>query len=499
MFAALLRGSFEEFMLGFAGTQPADVVQAPGTIEHYLHIERGLAKWHVDLLVRHLCVSVVRGSTRHNSVQWDFALRTDDRVLLDESGAAYQAAYRAVPAKTYAMVARHDASDAHLHNVSNILDERGAIVLSDFHAAETIVSNLSEFLAHIRTDHRVTGPVRDLVIGSHASWGGRLYFETDVMQDSPVTTYETVDAVASSLAIPDDSFLPRPNPDPGRRIVFLGCDAGDSKPLLARLRQAINPQTPVLAPKHWWGTGYVGSDMFEFVGVAHMVYSPQELSRADLISKLQALGARDANDDLVPANQWDEWVPPMQNVPVNIGWRENLFVSVKLPEIRFPGHIIPQVNAHDVQGHLFHWRGKFPPCSLSTNLSQAAFDAAPFQALKDAITSLAPDPRNPFTRAHPYPWWERFRVLPPPNPTAAQMKATIERWIDLFVLWPQRVVDADGDVVITADGVTDVYVLVVPGTDRNGFLFVNYYSTLPNAPVPAREDLGYASRFWAAG
>jgi hypothetical protein len=499
MFAALLRGSFEEFMLGIAGAQPADVVQAPGTLEHYLHIERGLAKWHVDLLVRHLCVSVVRGSTRLNSVQWDFALRTDDRVLLDESGAAYQAAYRTVPAKTYAMVAQHDTSDAQLHNVSNILDARGAIVLSDFHAAESIVSNLSEFLAHVRTDLRVTGPVRDLVIGSHAGWGGLLSFKTDVMQDSPVTTYETVDAVASSLAIPDDSFLPRPNPDPGRRIVFLGCDAGDSKPLLARLRQAINPQTPVLAPKHWWGTGYVGSDMIEFVAVAHRVISPQELSRADLIGKLQALGARDANDDLVPANRWDEWVPPMQNVPVDSRWRENLFVSVKLPEIRFPGHVIPQVNSHSVRGELVYKPVSFPPCSLSTNLSQAAFDADRLQALKDAITSLAPDPRNPFTRAHPYPWWERCQVLPPPNPSAAQMKATIERWIDLFDLWPERVVDADGDVVITVGGVAHAYTLAVPGTDRHGFLFVNYYSALPDAPVPAREDLGYASRFWETG
>jgi hypothetical protein len=69
----------------------------------------------------------------------------------------------------------------------------------------------------------------------------------------------------------------------------------------------------------------------------------------------------------------------------------------------------------------------------------------------------------------------------------------------MFFVLPERVVDSDGSVRITASGMTDIYVLVVPATDRNGVLFVNYYPNVPGAPQPAREDLGYNTGFWEAG
>ena len=69
----------------------------------------------------------------------------------------------------------------------------------------------------------------------------------------------------------------------------------------------------------------------------------------------------------------------------------------------------------------------------------------------------------------------------------------------LFFLLPERNVDFDGTATITAVGMTDIYVLVVPATDPGGVLFVNYYPNVPNAPQPAREDLGYSSAFWETG
>jgi hypothetical protein len=240
-------------------------------------------------------------------------------------------------------------------------------------------------------------------------------------------------------------------------------------------------------------------DMAEFLGVAHMIYSPKELTRDELIDSFKAMGARDANGDAIAAGKWTSWVPDMADVPANEPWRRDFFVDVKLPEVRFLGQRVAPVDHFDVTGRLYHWRGNFPPTALPTSISASVFEADPVQALKDAIVALAPNPRDPFTTGHPYPWWQRFRVHMPPNATAAQVRATIGRWVDMFFVLPERVVDSDGSVRITASGMTDIYVLVVPATDRNGVLFVNYYPNVPGAPQPAREDLGYNTGFWEAG
>jgi hypothetical protein len=499
--AALLRGSFDEFMLGLAGAPPADAVLEPTTVEPYLHDQRGLATWHIDLLVRNGCVAVDRGETRHLGMLWDCALHTGDRVVL-VSNAAFEAAYKAVPAKTYAMVAMHHSTDKHLNRLGQIFAARGAVNLSEFEPDETVIDSLSTFVRHVRDDRRVTGPVRDIVVGSHAGWNGSLSLTADPMQaDAVVTSYESVDAAASSLVLTKDTFLPRPNPDPGRRIVFLGCDAGDAKPLLTRLRQAIDPETPVLGPKHWWGTMYVNDreDMIEFLGVAHIVLSPKKLARDEIIAELGNGKRYDANDDEIDASAWDNWLPLLDDVPGNKQWKRENLLEVTLPPVTFGTTTLPRVTGFPTPIFMYHFYGQLPKPSIATTISQQAFNADPTKALKGAITSLAPDPRDPFTTAHPFPWWERFRVRPPRNPTAAQMKATIERWVDLFFIHPERIVDADGNVTITAEGIVDVYVLVVPATDPNGNLFVNYYPNIPGAPQPAREDLNYSSRFWVTG
>src|SRR4051812_48978402 len=156
--AALLTGSFEAFMQGLAGAPPADAVSAPATVQGYLSATRGLATWHVDLLIRRGRVSVQRNNSALANVRWDTQLAIGDLVSLDETGVDYDTAYRAVPAKTYAMVAPHDETDHHLSTLAAILERRGAVDLSVFDPGETQITTLAEFARQVAIDHRVTGP-----------------------------------------------------------------------------------------------------------------------------------------------------------------------------------------------------------------------------------------------------------------------------------------------------------------------------------------------------
>lgn len=499
MLAGVLAADFSLFMQGLAATTVPGSVRTPMPLGEYLKTEHRLPRWHRELMQKHNLFTVQRtqnGTARtFNMVFLDFALEVGDTVLLDLSKQSYQTELQqfAAEAKEYAFAPPMSLGDAYVQRGKEILAIQKAVDISITISDTLLTFTLEQFVEGLREHQLVVGPVRNVIVVSHAHWSGQLLLYSD--WSARLVSYESVSALAAELALPDEVFQPRPA---GNKplLIFKGCEAGQATPFLRKLHETLNPRTRLYAPKHWIATAAEQGteNRYEFMGQKFFHRSKVSLRRDMIIQKFQGAGLKDVRGNPIPHNRWNTgWPTDPSLYPDGSFLIKVPLKGAKQPAIKWGGVELPEGPLTGDFVNLGCFKIDLN-IGLNTALTKEAYERDKIKALKDTLAALPPDVNDPFSKAHPFPWWVRFRFHPADASDAASKKAQSD-WID-SLNWTLTFESRGGSNRIVGAGIGYIYELVVPILDPQGRLLVNYYAK--DAPAnPVREDLRLDDRtYW---
>ena len=115
---------------------------------------------------------------------------------------------------------------------------------------------LKEFIDMLAQDTKVSGPIRDLMIGTHASGSGSIALRAVAGEDAHIQFERLEKAVTDkNLFIKAGLLQPRPKDpksqaDMPARFVIRGCAVGVAMPFLKKFKEALGSTVEVVAPKY---------------------------------------------------------------------------------------------------------------------------------------------------------------------------------------------------------------------------------------------------------
>jgi hypothetical protein len=344
----------------------------------------------------------------------------DDQIEITSSDAAYQArlAQVAHDAQDYAFVAELDAEDHFVAPLRDLLERSGALIFD--HVDTGIAVSPGGTVVDVSLEQIVTqigqgaqlGPPRNLHLLTHARHTGELMFSPTLDDVFSYVSYEAIEHSGGRLRVPDSYLEPRVNPP---KLVIYGCDFARARPVLAKLKEKMNPNLQVYAASHFVGANFMTRDVifkdhFMYMCKPCWVHSPVDLSRAEIILDLSSSGQQDANNVVITNARWEQLVPPVivGQKPEVRGWFSKRALGFRMPARNLPGGTVAAAfnTTHEIGGMY-----RFPftvTARLKTTATKAQFTADPVAALKAAVAAVT-DATSSWHAAHPYPEWVRVQ------------------------------------------------------------------------------------------
>jgi hypothetical protein len=496
--ADLIDGNFQAFMQDLAGALPG-AVTGPMKLGEYLETVLHRPRWDRELIIFRRIIKVSRVQ---NGQQLTFVPTANDFPLVDGDrvdiiiNPDYTSDRGKLAAKDYGFVPIPNQGDAFLGFSRDVMALAGVVELTKSDPTRTITFTFEQFADELMNDELVTGPVRNAIVYTHASWSGQLLFSADFGGEA--ISYEKIDQMAAggTLHVPDEAFQ-KVNPgDPKPFIVFGGCEFGQATAFLKKLRETINPNVRVYAPKYWLGVGREddSKDRYQFMGQRNFIRSKDPLNGAQILSRFHALHIKDRNGNSLPNDLWDTGWP---NIPIQPGsfvraWAPH---GIKFPAVNGSGGALPEHTITTNLVTLWCFHADFQ-LDLATTVSKGAFDQNAVQALVNTVTARAPNAEDALTDAHPFPFYRRFRFIPTEGSAAAIKKAQTD-WIN-SLKWDLTYADRGGGTGrISGIGRSFLYELVTPIVN-NKTLLINYYADgAQNNPVVGDLTLDQTD-FWGS-
>ncbi len=431
--------------------------------------ERGYPGYRASLLLCHCTVTLLRRDTAPRRLiapdDLEFRLRPHDLIILpDTIPATYEQALQAVPETEYRDYAFVPGTTPFDNEMRTTCERRPQTVV----LSPVSMNSVQGFLRMIRSSADITGPVRDLLLCSHANPEGRLImaFQTESTAAGFVS-YEELEGLCSSgvVHVPQEARFPRPQTTAGTRslqVHFRGCRVGRNAPFMAKLREALDVPL-VTAPRHYHSTAILDNP----AGAAElMLYSFEVFSRdriehtPALIDAFAAKGYRTVDGAQIRRDSFARWINwtdassartgRMQEAvsPVN-----NLNYNVRAP-FRYSHRYL------DEQG------------GFSVNLpSEPVTDADKKRAVKAELQRRYPQYRPD----HPWPEYVRLGY--------DSMDEFMEGWN-----WHFSLDQAEGILMLNPS--RHEYILSQPVVTADNRLYMNfYYNDVSRQPlIQIRED-----------
>ncbi len=298
------------------------IVGAPGTLEEVLAIH-GVQPWRTRYLITCSGVTVERHQARLDlTVDGPTTpLHRDDVVNLPDPAPAPCAAARQAIAnfpaayRDYALVAPAvGPNDTHIHRLARFFDIRDQTI-----RLQPSSGSLKEFIDMVKSDSAIKYPVRDLMVGAHASPHGGFSIAPTPGAVANINYEKLEDAVAKrTLIVPPEVLQPRPKDakqqEVPARFIIRGCAIGEAAPVLRKLKEALGGALQVVAPKYEHALGSFsgpgGEGLYEFLAYEFEVFSPTPLATdQDVVNAFIAKGFKDYTGQPIPNKTWPQWVP----------------------------------------------------------------------------------------------------------------------------------------------------------------------------------------------
>jgi hypothetical protein len=176
-------------------------------------------------------------------------------------------------------------------------------------------TSFTGFVKALNADRKVTNPVRNLFVVSHASDEGYLFTALDAV-DVKSISFEDLEKVGSGLQIKPEALMPRPKDQGSGTRPFLhirGCEIGRAAPYMIKLKAALGGNLTITAPLFYHVVDSIASPpgrieyfLYHFTVAAAAPYR----KRADLVEAFKNKPAfTDLDGKSIPAANWDDWVP----------------------------------------------------------------------------------------------------------------------------------------------------------------------------------------------
>jgi hypothetical protein len=282
--------------------------------------------------------------------------------------------------------------DAHINSLRGMFSRRATTTL----VAVRRVSAVRPLITHLDTTTTVGKPIGDLLLGAHANDEGQLFMPAFPGQNGP-TMFETLDDTINdptkSIEIPDSLIGFTAGGPITHGVHIKGCNIGQARPFLLKLKQALGGHVKVTAPKLFHGATPAAEGSFEYMGYQFAIRRVQPFpNRPTALSEFDAAQFRLLDGKVVPKADWNRLIPPNQRVTLGQQIPSRLGVTIgRRTTINTPR----QYRAEAI---------RFGPWII-TYPSQAAVPKAKPAQLADLKTSLGSEAR--FQDTHPFPQYKR--------------------------------------------------------------------------------------------
>jgi hypothetical protein len=256
-------------------------------------------------------IHFTRGGERSEVTDEGHTLHRDDFVFVADQCPTGQAQTVATPdiPRDFAFVIPGDSFGTNARNFMNRRPSTEAI---------TGVDTLDAILQAISGGARISAPIKDIVIVSHANTGGFLFFNLDGRDGDGQIDYAELEGYAGRTSKPE--ITKRILRD-GANVHIRGCNIGNAQPFLDKLKEAIGSHVTVTAPKFFdqFGNFSRGTTITRYECMLYLfgVFSQAALNRTEVIARLKAKAPssfRNFDGKPVP-DEWETWVP--RNVGVS--------------------------------------------------------------------------------------------------------------------------------------------------------------------------------------
>jgi hypothetical protein len=294
-------------------------VGAPGTLEWALGVY-GFQAWRAAYLVHCNQVKVKRnGALIDLKVDGPATalLRGDELTVDDPPPIPCPGGMSKVPThQDYALVSIDiGPTDTHIKRLKRFYDERGQTI-----RLEPPNLALKEFIDMLSQDAKATAPIRDLMIGTHASGSGSIAVRAVAGENAHIQ-YERLEKAVTdkNLFIKAGVLQPRPKDPKSQadlppRFVIRGCAVGVAMPFLKKFKEALGSTVEVVAPKyeHAIGdySGRGGDGLYEFLAYEFELYQPKKLKTdKDIVGAFVAKGLLNYDAKPIDGKTWASWIP----------------------------------------------------------------------------------------------------------------------------------------------------------------------------------------------
>lgn len=297
------------------------IVGAPGTVEWVLGVH-GLQPWRAGYLIQCGQISVKRNGAAID-LKVDGAatalFRGDELKVDDPPPAPCPGQLAKVGAagafRDYAMVSiALGPTDKHIPRLERFYDLRGQTIrLKPPDAA------LKAFIEMLARDAAVAGPIRDLMVGTHAAAAGSIAVKPTASEIAHIQFERLEKAVADrNLIVKPELLQPRPKDanqrDVPARFVIRGCAVGAALPYLRKFKEALGGAVEVVAPKFEHAIGEYANPhahgLYEFLAYEFFLSRPKPLATdQDIVAAFIAEGLLHYDGKPIEAKTWAQWIP----------------------------------------------------------------------------------------------------------------------------------------------------------------------------------------------
>ena len=178
-------------------------------------------------------------------------------------------------------------------------------------------------------DAAVTGPIRDLMVGTHAAAAGSIAVKATAGEVAHIQFERLEKAVADrNLIVKSELLQPRPKDasqkDIPPRFVIRGCAVGAALPYLRKFKEALGGSLEVVAPKFEHAIGAYSNPgaeaLYEFLAYEFFLNRPTALATdKDIVGAFVTEGLLHYDGKPIEAKTWAQWIPvgsPPQNMHV---------------------------------------------------------------------------------------------------------------------------------------------------------------------------------------
>jgi hypothetical protein len=220
-------------------------------------------------------------------------------------------------------------ADTHINNLRGMFSRRPTTTLVNVRR----VNAVQPLITHLNTTAAIAKPIGDILLGAHANDEGQLFMPMVPGQNGP-TRFETLESTLTnpklSILIPDALIGFVPGNAIMHAVHIKGCNIGNARPFLVKLKEALGGNVKVTAPKFFHGATPEAEGMFEYVGYQFALKRTKPFpKRPTALSEFDAAQFTLVDGSPVDAANWNALVPRNPNTDARGGQaRSKLGVTI---------------------------------------------------------------------------------------------------------------------------------------------------------------------------